>query len=330
MRDKKGLILQIIGITTLLFIVFKDKEQFITILNTADLSYLPQIAFYSYLAILFSGIGFVLVARLFEIKVKTIALLPIAILSIVINNLMAFGGVAGFSLRIVMLKRYDIKARLVIAASLFHMYLYTIGITAFIPFSLIHIFNNYVLSPRQYHTLVALSYTSFIIFCLATIVLLFSQVRKIVLLGTEKVLKVFSKKSLSESFANFDLVLSTGIKSATKKFWIFPLLVLIVIADYGSASLALGYCFKAFNISLGRFSIFSGMVVGASAGIISMIPGGLGVQEASMSEIFKFMGVPFNTTFLVSLLFRAVFYLVPFALALTSLFVINRRKKILG
>ncbi|MFH1960889.1 MAG: hypothetical protein ABIJ38_01520, partial [Patescibacteria group bacterium] len=76
MRDKKGLILQIIGITTLLFIVFKDKEQFITILNTADLSYLPQIAFYSYLAILFSGIGFVLVARLFEIKVKTIALLP--------------------------------------------------------------------------------------------------------------------------------------------------------------------------------------------------------------------------------------------------------------
>ena len=49
--------------------------------------------------------------------------------------------------------------------------------------------------------------------------------------------------------------------------------------------------------------------------MVSMIPGGLGIVEGSMAGIFYLFGVPLEQATLASVLFRVIYYLVPFALS---------------
>jgi uncharacterized protein (TIRG00374 family) len=51
-------------------------------------------------------------------------------------------------------------------------------------------------------------------------------------------------------------------------------------------------------------------------GLVSMIPGGLGAQEGSMGAVYALLGVPLEQAMLAAILFRAVYYLVPFLISL--------------
>jgi hypothetical protein len=48
-----------------------------------------------------------------------------------------------------------------------------------------------------------------------------------------------------------------------------------------------------------------------------MIPGGLGVQEGSMAGIFALLGVSFDRAVLASVLFRVIYFFVPYLISLT-------------
>jgi uncharacterized protein (TIRG00374 family) len=297
------------------FIFYKDRNDFHELILKANYAYFPYIIIFSIGAICLSGVGYWLVADLFSIKVPFRKLFPIGVFTIVINNLMAFGGVAGFALRIFMLKKYKIQAKHVLASSFFHMYIYTIGITAFVPFSLLYIFRNYNLPENQHDILLFASIVSFAVFVVISLILLVSKFRRKILKALVILGNMFFSKDLKNEFNNFDLVISKGINSAKKNKLSLPLIFLITLADYSSASLAFYYCFKSLGVNLSNLDVFSGLVIASSAGILSMIPGGIGVQEASGAQVFKVMGVPFQAGFLASLLFRVIFFIAPFIFA---------------
>ncbi|MEI2691160.1 MAG: lysylphosphatidylglycerol synthase domain-containing protein [Anaerolineae bacterium] len=48
-----------------------------------------------------------------------------------------------------------------------------------------------------------------------------------------------------------------------------------------------------------------------------MAPGGLGVQEGSMSGIYALFGVPFQQAVLAAILFRVLYYFVPYLFSLS-------------
>ena len=56
--------------------------------------------------------------------------------------------------------------------------------------------------------------------------------------------------------------------------------------------------------------------VGVALGVMSMVPGGLGVQEGSMAGTYHLLGVPLEEAVLVSVLFRLVYYVIPFLVSL--------------
>jgi uncharacterized membrane protein YbhN (UPF0104 family) len=58
--------------------------------------------------------------------------------------------------------------------------------------------------------------------------------------------------------------------------------------------------------------LIAGFNFGITLTIVSFIPGDLGVQEASMAGVFALFGVPFSQGVLVAILFRVVYYFVPF------------------
>jgi len=60
-----------------------------------------------------------------------------------------------------------------------------------------------------------------------------------------------------------------------------------------------------------------GFALGLTLSFISIIPGGLGLMEGSMTAVFTSMSVPFETAVVAVLIFRVAFYVVPLV---TSLF----------
>ena len=62
--------------------------------------------------------------------------------------------------------------------------------------------------------------------------------------------------------------------------------------------------------------VVTGFAVGVAAGVMSMVPGGLGVQEGSMAGAYHLLGVPLEQGVLVSFLFRLVYYMFPFGVSL--------------
>ena len=62
--------------------------------------------------------------------------------------------------------------------------------------------------------------------------------------------------------------------------------------------------------------VVTGFAVGVAAGVMSMVPGGLGVQEGSMAGAYHLLGVPLEQGVLVAFLFRLVYYMVPFGVSL--------------
>ena len=63
--------------------------------------------------------------------------------------------------------------------------------------------------------------------------------------------------------------------------------------------------------------LITGFAVGITVGVLSLVPGGLGVQELSMAGIYSLLGVPFAQAVLVASLFRVVYYFIPFVMSLS-------------
>jgi len=79
---------------------------------------------------------------------------------------------------------------------------------------------------------------------------------------------------------------------------------------------ALWFCFAALGNAPGLGVLLSGFGIGLSAGNLSFIPGGLGVQEASMAGIYALLGMSFARAALVAILFRVVSDFIPFFVSL--------------
>jgi uncharacterized protein (TIRG00374 family) len=80
--------------------------------------------------------------------------------------------------------------------------------------------------------------------------------------------------------------------------------------------LALGACFEALRTPVHPGVLLTGFAIGVSVGFLSMLPGGIGAQEGSMAGIYVLLGVGYERALLAAMLFRVIYYVVPFALSL--------------
>jgi uncharacterized protein (TIRG00374 family) len=91
-------------------------------------------------------------------------------------------------------------------------------------------------------------------------------------------------------------------------FW--PLLFLVT--DWGAVLGALWFSLDAVGEPVGLPIIIAALSVGVVAGFVSLLPGGIGVQDGSLAAVLALQGVPLDRAVLGTLLFRIVYYVVPF------------------
>ena len=92
--------------------------------------------------------------------------------------------------------------------------------------------------------------------------------------------------------------------------WVL-ILILLTIVDWVASVMVLSFCLDAFGPHQAFGVVMTGFVIGITLGLVSMLPGGIGVQESSMTFIFHLLGVSFGQAVLASILFRGIFFFLP-------------------
>jgi uncharacterized protein (TIRG00374 family) len=259
--------------------------------------------------------GFVLVNRIFGIGMKQRELFQIGYVSTALNNIVAFLGAAGHSLRVMVMQRKGVKPEQALAASVFHSHFHNLVMFCLLPLGIIYMLIHHSVSGASAIGLELATALIILLVVVATIIIFIRSLRLVVLRILNRVFHLVTRKSLESSLSTFDKSMTLGVAAIKNRpMSLVPVLVFI-IADWASSVAVLWFCFDAMGNTVSLDVLITGYAVGITVGNLSMIPGGLGVQEASMAGVYALLGVSFELAVMVSILFRVVFDFIPFIIS---------------
>ena len=260
--------------------------------------------------------AFVSISRTMGVKIPWPDVFRIGILSVTLDNILAFGGVAGHSLRVLLMQRERTPAGMVIAASLLHSYFNAIILASIFPMGLVYVLVAYSL-PVYNEVILIVSTSTFIIGLVIAALLLFkSALRRWILNKIDRAWRLVLRRNITSFIDAFDTAMSDGLAAMRGRPIVLALPLFLIIIEWVMVVAGLWFCFSSLGTSLSLGSLLTGFSAGISAGNVAMIPAGLGVQEASMSGVYAIFGTPFEQAVLASLLFRILYDIVPFVVSL--------------
>jgi len=93
-----------------------------------------------------------------------------------------------------------------------------------------------------------------------------------------------------------------------------------ILLDWAFTLGVIWLAFRSVNYPIAPGLVVIGFAVGICLSLVSLVPGGIGVMESSMTAVFVSLGVPLETAVVAVLIFRVAYYLLPL---LTSLFLFH-------
>ena len=297
-------------------LIIADWEALLEVIAQSNwLLLLPALAVtaISYACISYS---FAEVGRLMSIPIGRNRLAGIGFVSAVLNHLVQSGGVAGYGLRYALMQRERVPLNDVLAASILHFYLTSLAMQAILPLGFLYLLSQGAVSRTTSIGFGILTVALILLFAAESLLVFRSNARRKVLGGIGKMVKRLFGKDLNRSLTDFDNAMARGITGMRGEPRSAVLIGVLVLVDWFGSALALGFCFEALGSPLAPAVLFTGFVIGVMAGVLSALPAGIGVQDGSMAGVFALLGVGFEEAVLAALLFRAVFYVIPYLVSL--------------
>lgn len=294
--------------------VLLDWREMRDVLAHAQWRWLPVAAALTAVSYLCLSHSFALINQSFGIPLARRDLLWIGFVSSAM--IAAAGGLAGHSLRILLMARRGLPASDVMAPSLFHSYLESLVFFALIPAGLIYLLLTHPLSPG---VAVWLSIGTGILgsaFAATAIVFFFGPARSLALRVVRTFWRLVARRDIGASLQKFESTLKRGLAEVRNKPRTLVLPVSLILADRVVRVAVVWICFQALGSDIGIGVTVTGFAIGVAVGVMSMIPGGIGVQEGSMAGAYHLLGVPLEEGILASVLFRVIYYTVPFGVSL--------------
>lgn len=252
------------------------------------------------------------VFRAFAVKENIGYLMRIGFVSTAVSYLMNVGGAAGVSLQFLLMRRRDIVVEDILAPSIFQLYISGLILVALLPLGLFDTLASHRLSPGGIATIGATAGVLTLLLLIATVIVFVAPARGAVLRGLSRVVQFCIRRDISKEMADFHSAMTRGVKFIRHQPSVLAMLVVLVIADWAGTVTALWFCFKALGNPIGIGTLLTGFSLGITAGFVSFVPGGLGVQEGSMAGVYALLGVPVRVALLAAILFRIVYYFIPF------------------
>jgi uncharacterized protein (TIRG00374 family) len=297
-------------------LVISQADQIWKAITEANWAELPGAFLFTIFGYTCMGLAFAYVSQMIGIRMRLRDLAEIGFISSIINHVVAAGGVAGYSVRYILMNRHGATMNDVAAASLLHFYLTSLDMIVMTPVALGYLMLNANIPPGVAVLLGGMTILLTVGAVLATI-LIFSQnlrqpILKFLVIGAKKIIR----RDLTSEMGRFNQTVSTGVRAMQEEPRKLIQIMSLTILDWVASVIVLSRCLDAFGEPVPIAVVITGFVIGMVAGVLSMIPGGLGVQEGSMIGVFMLLGVSFEQAVLGSILFRAIFFIFPYLVSL--------------
>ncbi len=263
------------------------------------------------------SLGYVIINRAFGVPVGWGHLFQVGFVSSALNNILAFLGAAGHSLRMALVRNPKGGGGEVLAASLFHSYLNNVMMFLLLVLGLIVLLASNIVYGGGAVSLGLIAGFLVLSLGLATAMLFIARLRWWLIRAIAWVWRRITRKDLMPFMTEFSHALTHGLAALGRQPGTTAGVLALMLGDWAFAAVALWFCFAALGGAPGVGILLSGFGIGISAGNLSFIPGGLGVQEASMAGVFALLGRSFGQAVLAAILFRVVYDFVPFLLSLS-------------
>jgi uncharacterized protein (TIRG00374 family) len=313
---------KIIAVTVVIFvllavlIVVLDWKQVHQIIGKAHWQFTLVALLFTIISYFCLSFGYVLVNRVFGIGIGWWKLFKIGILSSTLNNILGFAGAAGHSLRVQLVKGKEIDAGEVLAASIFHSYLNNVMLLLLLAVGLLTLLFSHIVYGGSAIGLWFISGILIVSLVVSTAIIFIPCFKSGLLHFTKTVWHFFTHRDITPFLTDLDHGLTRGLVTLKGRPWELALLLGMMAGVWAFQAVSLWFCFGALGNTPGLGILLSGFGIGLSAGNLSMVPGGLGVQEASMAGIYALLGISFTQAALVAILFRIVYDFVPFFISL--------------
>ncbi|MBX7111688.1 MAG: flippase-like domain-containing protein [Dehalococcoidia bacterium] len=263
--------------------------------------------------------GLVACGELVGLPVRRAVMLRIAFVSIAMNHVVSLGGAAGYSVRTALIGRHGGVAGAALAMSLLHSYLNNLMLMALIQLGVLEIALDAGAPPVVRGTLLFGALVSFAFIVLSTAALFAGRLRRRclgVLRRLARVLPAAWDARLTRIVAELEASLDLGARGVRESPRRAAPPLAFAVLDWTATLLAFWCCLAAFGERVSPQVLVAGSAIGIGAGFASLIPGGIGTQEGSLAVVFSLLGVQLEHAVLAAILFRLVYYFVPFAVSL--------------
>lgn len=313
-RLMPGLILLIL-LLGLVFIVM-DWGQIRSALLQASLRPVPYALIMTVISYFCISLSFALVCKLMGVQMRLRDLTVVGFASTVLNHIVSSGGAAGYSVRYALMNRHGVSVREVLAVSFLHFYLTSLVMIAMLPVGLLFLVRHAIVSAGTAGLLTALAALVILAEGVATGLIFWKRMRLglINLLG--KVGGGLLRRDVRPTLERFEITMARGVEAMRRGPAVVIATMFLIASDWSASATALWFCFRALELIITPGELITGFVIGTVAGVASMIPGGLGVQEGSMAGILALLGVSFHRAVLASVLFRLVYFVLPYLVSL--------------
>ncbi|MGD0728331.1 MAG: flippase-like domain-containing protein [Spirochaetia bacterium] len=285
-------------------------------LRQANWHMLTPALLFTFVSLFLACVAYALINRAFGLLLPTGRLLLVGFVNMTANNLITLGGAAGSTVSMVLLRRKDGVVHDVLAASLFNSYLH-LGLGALVlPPSVLYLMFLHELSALTRLAGAVVFLVSLAIAIVVNLAALLRPIRSRIIRLLSRFVNLVSRKDLSRTFAEFDSSLTEGLALLAARPRRLALLLTCHLGTWVVGLVALWFCFAALGHVPPTGIMISGYFVALAAGSVSMIPGGLGIQDGSMAGIYAMLGTPLEIAVLAAILFRVVYYLLPFVIGL--------------
>lgn len=305
----------LIALLGIVFIV-ADWDQIVTAVEQANWRWIPYALVTMAISYACISVSFAQVSRLMGISMRRVDLIVVGFVSSVLNHIVMSGGAAGYTVRFMLMNRHGVSMREVVAISILHFYLTALFMVAMLPFGLIYLGLNAPISQTATIVLAVSASILLVLAILATALIFRSQLRKRVIDMVVRAVQALVHRDIGDPLERFDRTMDRGVEAMREHPSSLALIAGLIVVDWAFSAATLWFCFRALDVSPSPGQLISGFVSGTVAGQASLLPGGLGMQEASMSGIFVLFGVAFEKAVLVSVLYRVVYSMVPYVVSL--------------
>jgi uncharacterized protein (TIRG00374 family) len=297
-----------------LVIIFADRKELLRMVSRTQWDIVPWALLLGLISYLSLSGSFLVVYRIFKVDMPSRDLMEVGFVSVAVSNVTFFGGAPEYLLRVLLMKPRGLPASVILGASAMHSYvkdgLYIIGA----PVGVAYMLTTGLIKPSS--GLVGGTAVFAVFVVLISLAIFLRPIRRGVMSVLNAVWLFLTRHRASGFFNRLDEAMEDGLAGLKRSRSMSLVLLVLIACDWVAVMASLHFCYQAVGLFINPTLLVLGYVTARAAGAASFLPGGAGVQEASMAAILSVLGQPFVLALLGAILFRLVYYFLPFGISL--------------